>query len=650
MAAVISERLWARRFGRDPGAIGRVLTIGGTNVPIVGVMPRTFTPANIDVWLPAQTSPYMLQLRNARYINGIGRMKPGVTVEQARQDLNRVQRSLGEQFPDTDRDWSARVQDLKATRITGQERPLWLVFAAVLLLWLIGIANVAALMVTEMRRRGRELAVRAAIGASRRQIVGTVMREVFLLAAAGCTVGVVLAAWLVAAVPAMLTTLPRISEIAFSGRATAFAAITGMAAALLFGAWPAWHATRGSLAASISQGGRGASGPRHRLQQTLVVAQVALSVLLAGSAMLLARTYLNLVRADTGFSADGAITFHMGARWDEDRPKVGQLQADFVAGLQRIPGVEAAGFANFLPMTGATLRSYVSVQGLAGTERDGTIMTGTRMIGGSYLRAMKIAVVSGGECPPLKMDFAAPRHALVNRRFVDQHANGENLVGRDLKFAVGAGPFKIVGIVADVVEDAPGASVVPYVYTCQSAGSWPDPEYVVRGSDQRAIIAGARQLMKTLDPGRAIFAIRPVDEVVSLVLERPRVSAAMFAVFAASALALASLGLYSLFMLIVAESTREIGVRLALGAAPGQVRRLVLSGAGRLCLAGIALGLLLSASARKLISGLLFGVQPLDPATLVVTTVTLAAAAALAIALPVLRAGRVNPIVAMRTD
>src|SRR6185436_14192326 len=212
------------------------------------------------------------------------------------------------------------------------------------------------------------------------------------------------------------------------------------------------------------------------------------------------------------------------------------------------------------------------------------------------------------------------------------------------------GPFTIVGVVADVVEDAPGTSAVPYVYTCQSAGSWPDPEYVVRGGDARAIIAGARQVMKRLDPGRAIFGIRPLDDVVSLVLERPRVSAAMFGVFAASALALAALGLYSLFMLIVAENTREIGVRLALGAAPRQVRRLVLTGAGRLCLGGIAIGLLLSAAAQQLIGGLLFGVRPLDPATMVVTTVTLAAAAALAIALPAFRAGRVDPIVAMKTE
>jgi ABC-type antimicrobial peptide transport system permease subunit len=191
---------------------------------------------------------------------------------------------------------------------------------------------------------------------------------------------------------------------------------------------------------------------------------------------------------------------------------------------------------------------------------------------------------------------------------------------------------------------------VPYVYSCVAAGAWPDPEYVVRARDSRAIVASLRDLVHRLDPGRAVFGVRPLGDVVSGTLEEPRLGAAMLGVFAASALALASLGLYSLFMLLVAESTREIGVRLALGASPSQVMRLVVAGAGRLCLAGVVAGLVLSAAAQRLLVAVLYGVRPLDPLTLAVTTVTLGMATALAVLVPALRAGRIDPIVAMRVE
>ena len=312
-AVVISELFWTRRFARSPAAIGARLIVGGTGYSIVGVMPRAFTAATTDVWVPAQLAPGLMRVREARFIGGVGRMKPGVTLAEARADLVRVQAALGEQYPGSDKGWSADVQDLKEVRIGEVRRPLILVFAAVALLFAIAVANVAGLLLVQLHRRAPEFAIRAAIGASRRQIVGAVMREVVLLALGSAVAGAILSYWLSRAAASAFTTIPRMAEIGVDARALGFMALTMLGAAVAFGLIPAVFATRARIAIALSSGGRGVSGGRHRLQGAIVVAQLALGVALAASAGLLVRSYGAMTGVEMGFDPSGVLTFHVGA-------------------------------------------------------------------------------------------------------------------------------------------------------------------------------------------------------------------------------------------------------------------------------------------------------------------------------------------------
>lgn len=649
-AAVISDGFWARRFQRGDRALGQALTIGGRAYPIVGVMPAGFAATSIDVWLPAQIPPQTLTYRDARFLSGVGRLKPGVTVDQARADLDRVQRELGVTFPKTDAGWSAGVWDLKSYRIGDQGRSLWLVFGAVGLLWLIAMTNVAGLVLVETRRRARELAIRLAIGASRAHVVGVVAQEVLVLAAIGGALGILGATWLVSLAKSSLTTLVRIGELTLDARAATFAAVTGIVAALLCGVIPALVATRPRQTSLAGSGARIAGGS-HRWQRGLVAAQVALSLLLSASAVLLLRSYYNLTHIDPGFSADHVITFHVAARWDEDRNRVGHLQEAILAEAARVPGVAAAGLVNFLPATNATLRYQVKIPGIAGPDGTGNLQTGSRTISAGYLRALAVPLLAGAWCPDLKTDFNAPQFSMVNRQFAERFGQGMNLIGHQMTFAdVPGAPYTITGIIGDIAEDGPQAPRVPYAYNCGSGGTWPDPNYVVRTSDPATFAANLTALIRQVDPSRAVFAMRPLDDTLGDAVEAPRLNASLVGAFAGGAMLLAAVGLYGLFTLIVSESRREIGVRLALGARPMAVVRLVFADAGRLLIVGLTVGLVLSVAANRAIRGLLFEIGPLDPGTFLAATVTLMAVASAAIAIPALRASRVAPTEALHSD
>ena len=651
LAAVISEGLWTRRYGRDPSVTGQRLVIGGLGYSIVGVMPRAFTTtaSAIDVWLPTQTSPWLLSLRSARFLSGVGRMKPGVTIDQATADLKTVQLALGEQFPATDKGWSVSIGDLKELRVGEYRRALTLVFGAVALLLAIAIANIAGLMLVQLRRRTRELSIRQAIGGSRRQIVAALMREVLIIAIAGAVMGGAAAYWLVGLFARLFATIPRMNELAVDWRALAFTTAVSGAAALVFGLWPALHATRRNLAPQLAEGGRGSSSGRHRLQHLLVVGQIALTVLLIGSAGLMLRSYYNLSHVDTGLRAEHVVTFHVGAAWNEDRIPVGRMQERLLAELARVPGVTAAGLANFLPATGGTLRYQISLEGRSTTDDDGRISVGSRTIGGGYLAAMGVPLLSGSGCPPFRLDFKARVKAVVNRAFADRY--GPDLIGRHLTYDPGDPPFEIAGIIGNTIEDGPSVAATPYVYGCLSAGSWPDPEYVVRiDGDVRRALSAIRTTIHEVAPGRAIFGMRPMDDVLAGSLDQPRLNASALSIFAAAAMTLAALGLYSLLTLFVSERARELGVRMALGASPVQVVGLVLAGASRLMASGIGVGLLLSIGVARLLRSVLFGVSPLDALTLAATIVTLILFALAAAALPARRAAAIDPIETLRSE
>ena len=651
-AIVIGEAFWARRFGRSPAAIGSRLIVGGTAHTIVGVMPRSFTTAATEVWVPAQLSPGLLGVREARFVSGVGRINEGVTIEAARQDLTRVQAALGAEYPRTDKDWSVDVRALKDVRVGDYRRPLFLVCGAVGLLLAIAVANVAGLVLVQLHRRGPEFAVRAAIGASRPQVIGAVMREIGIIAVAGAAAGGLLA-WLLTRLSVVaFPSIPRMADVSLDLRALAFVAAISACAAAVFGLLPAIAATRARVSDLLSGAGRGAASTRHRLQSAIVVAQLALGVVLAGSAGLLLRSYGALENADPGFRADGVLTFHVGAAWDEDRTRVAQLQERVIDELQRVAGVRAAGFANFLPATSGTMRTQVTVPGLSGTEPGGVLTVGQRTVTAGYLQALSVPLLAGEWCPDLRSGGTAAARVMVNRQFVDRFAAGQNIVGRNLRLAqFRSAPLLIAGVVGDVLEDGPAAPAVPYVYNCLRFGSWPDPEYVVRADgDPRQLAAAIRSIVKSIDPTRPVFGVKALADVGEAALDQPRLNARLIGGFAAAALVLAALGLHGLLTLLVAQRRRELGVRMALGASPLDLVEFVVKGAGRLVGVGIVAGVLLLLAAGNLMRASLFGVAPHDPRALAWSVGALGLVALAAVIVPARQAARVNAIEAIKNS
>ena len=651
---VIAAHLWARRYQRRADVIGRRLVLQGRSFAIVGVMPSGFAPNGVDLWIPAQVSPGLLAARDARFVTGVGRMKPGVTIAAAQRDLASVQAALGREFPATDKDWSAQVTDL-ASSLTGDVRaPLLFILGAVALLLAIAVANTASLVLAQLQRREHELAIRGFLGATRGQVVVGVVQEVLIIAAAAVLVAIAADVALLRTGSAMLASLPRGSTIRVDWRAFAVAALSGVAAAVVCGALPAWRATRGEIAAAVSRAGRGASADA-RSQRVLVAGQIALATLLSCSTGLVLRSYYNLAHVDPGFDASHSVTFHVGAAWDEDRAAVGRMQRDLLAELGSLPGVTAVGFANFLPASNATLRYRVRLQPLtpAVSPTDASLLTiGERSVTSGYFAALGGRVIAGATCPDFSVVPNVGPKVLVNRRFVAEYAGNARVVGRLLRWEqdrASAPNTEIVGVVDDIREDNLRAAAVPYVYTCLGPGYWPDPEYVVRtAGDPRALEGAIRAAVRRIDRTRAVFGLATLEDDVDATLGQTRLQTGLITAFGATAVALSMIGLYGLVALGVAARRREIGIRIALGAAPRRVVLELATRVGWLLAAGAAAGLALTIVAQRELRAVVFGVAPLDPATLAGAVLVLGIVAGVATAAPAWRAARIDPVVALR--
>jgi len=633
LAAVISYGLWSR--GRK---VGSRLVIGGQGFTIVGVMPKTFTSSAIDIWLPAQTPAFLLQARDARFFSGVGRMKPGVMSAQAQDDLVRIQGALAAEFPKTDKGWAALVRDLKEARIGNSRRALLLLFGAVGLLLLITVTNLAGLFLAELGRREREMAIRTSIGASRGQVVIEVMRETVVVAVLGALGGWGAATISMSLLTRVFSDVPRMNELHVDWRALAFAMLATVLGALAFGLLPALRATSKRHAGNLFRAGRGIAGGKQTLQKGMVAGQIAVTVVLLASSALLLRSFYALSHVETGFDTSHTVTFHVGAAWNEDRTRVGILQERLIAGLRNLPGAETAGITNFLPASGATLRSTKKMDG----ADEGKVLVGDRMVSPGYLQALHAPLLEGNWCPELKTDAKQMTKAMVNRRFTEVYGLGRNMVGQRV------GGMEVVGILGDMKEDSLDAPAYPYVYYCVMGGNWPDPEYVVRGKgDLRGAV---RQLVKNVDPTRVVFGLKPLQEAVDQGLERPRANARMVLVFGIAAMLLAGVGLYGLVSQMVNARRQEIGVRMALGAEPGRILRNVVGQAGLLAAVGVVVGLGLTVAAQRTLKSFLFGVSAMDGWSLAVAVALLAVVTLVAAWAPARRAAGIDPVEAIRTE
>jgi predicted permease len=651
-AILISDRFWRRRFGGDANVVGKTLRFGNFSYPIVGIMPASFLfpDRDVDLWSPSPANAPDAQSRESTWYIAVGRLKPGVTLEQARASLGTVQAQLGKAFPKTDADLEVSIQALKERTVGGVRRSLWLLFGSVSLVLVIACTNIAALLQARAAQRQHEISVRFSLGASRGAVVSQLLTEAFVLAISGAVLGLIAASGASHVFRALAGNLPRVDEIRLDGRIVLYALLCSVLATLLCGLFPAIRGTRGNLSSSLAQGSRTEVTAQNPLQWLLVGVQVALAVTLLGGAGLLLRSFQALGRVSPGFETSHILTFHISASWGETADRKGLVQRieRTLAKLRSVPGVEAAATSAMLP--GVPTQYHLELKFAEGEgDPERKILAESRFVSPSYFATMRIPLLAGELC----REEPNSRSALVNRSFVNTYLLGTTAIERHLQAPTihvlppGAG---IRGIVGDAREEGLNREPGPTVYWCSTAPN-PDPFYLVRTrTEPMAMAETLRHTVNEIEPGRSVFEIMPLEEHLDEAFEENRLRTVLLTFFAATAVSLACVGLYGTLSYSVAERQREVGLRLALGALRGQIVTKFLLQGLLVTFLGCAAGWGLAAAFARVLSGMLYGVSPSDVATLSTVAVLMLVVAALASLLPAIRAARVDPMQMLREE
>ena len=622
--------------------------------------PRFNFPERGEAWVPFGAPKWATEQRNARgYAGAVGRLKPGVTLAQARADLDALSAELQRTYPRDNVGWSAQLVPLRDD-LVGDLRLALLVFAgAVGLVLLIACANVANLMLARGATRQREIAIRVAVGAGRGRLVRQVLTESLVLAAVGGALGATLSYFGVRLLRlAFPESLPFYMTLELDRTALAFAVLATTFAGVLFGIAPALRATRVDLNASLKEGGRGSGdgGSRTRLRSTLVVAEVALSVMLMIGAMLLIRSYRALDGTNLGFDEHGIMSMRVSLpNVKYDRPaRISAFYDQLLERVRALPGVESAGAAQGTPFSGWNVHYTLSVEGQPPAAPGQELDAHGQSVTPDYLRTIGVPILRGRGLAATDRDTLAPV-GVVNELFAKRIFGGADPIGKRVKLGSPDSPspwVTIVGVMRDYrhyrLPQPMGAAIFlpstadpPLTQTLAIRTRLPDPH---------AIVPSVRDAIRELDPTVPAFRIQTFDEVVSRSLWRQRLQGEVLGVFAALALILASVGLYGVIAYAVTQRTRELGVRMALGATRRHVLGLVLGQGARLTLLGVVAGTIGALALSRVVASLLYGIKPTDPLTFVAVPAVLAAVAVLASYAPARRAMNVDPLVAMRAE
>jgi putative ABC transport system permease protein len=651
---VLSHGMWQRRFGGDPNVLGRTITLSGAPATIVGVMPAGFGFPNRDTefWRPIALDPAKAS-RGGHYLGVIARLKSGIAVEHANAEMKTIAERLAKQYPASNRDESAMAIVMRDL-IVGPIRPMLLtLLAAVGVVVLIACANVANLLLVRASVREKEIAIRTAMGAGRRRLVMQMLAESLVLAITGGALGVSLAWFSLAPIRTLSAgSIPRVADVTLDPRVLAFAVVVSLATGILFGLAPAWQASRGTLGAALKEGGRSsATSAGRRVRNALLVVEVALSIVLLVGATLLLRSFAKLTSVDPGFRADHVLTFRV-ALPPKSYPESHQHIAFFdrlLERLQNTPGVEAAGMAQSIPLRGDYVLSF-TIQGKPvepGTEPSANY----RAVSPGYFPALRIPVVRGRTFGAQDTE-RSPMVAVVDQAFAARYFPDEDPIGRGIDIGNGTdGFFQIVGIVGDVRHDALDASPRPTMYVPFKQDTFGQMALLVRTTDDPTQFANtARQVVRDLDNALPAFGLSPLTTAVNDSLAQRRFSMLLLSVFAFVALFLAAVGLYGVVAYTVSLRTQEIGVRMAIGAEPAHVLRLVIGGGMKLAIAGVIVGIAAALGLARFVSTMLFNVTPFDPASYTITALVLLGVSVLACYIPARRAMAVDPLVALRQE
>jgi putative ABC transport system permease protein len=660
--AVLGHAFWQQRFGADPRVVGRTVTLDGEPYEVVGVMPEEFGfPGNRDLWFPREYDADFVSdaSRGAWFISGIGRLKPGVPHEQAAREVAALGKRLQQQYPDSNTGLEFTSVSLYEQTVGNVRVSLLVLLGAVGLVLLIACANVANLLLARAAAREGELAVRTALGAGRGRLVRQLLAESVILGLLGGAAGLLLAVWGTSALVALEPQgIPRLADVRVDGTVVAFTLGVALLSGLLFGLLPAMQVTRSGLAGSLREGGRGALSGRGsiRTRNALVVAEMALAVVLLAGAGLLIRSFVQLQSVDPGFRSEGALSFTLAlpdAAYGE-----GDAGAVFYRGLlerlEALPGVRSAAAVSDLPMGNSANFLTFEVEGreppTPGQEPVSQILRVTP----DYFRTLGIPVARGREFSA-EDRAGAPGVVVINQETARRFFPGEDPIGKRILLSLGPDttsvPWEVVGVAGDVRQFGVDADPQPAMYFPAAQGPSGSMGVVVRTAVPPLSLAGAvRRAVAGLDPNLPVNELRPLEQLTADSVSQPRFYMLLLSVFAGTALALAAIGIFGVISYGVAQRTREIGVRMALGAEPASVLRVVVGGALGLAGIGVGLGVLGALAGTRLLSGLLYGVAATDPLTYAGVAVLLLGVAALASWLPARAAVRVDPVVALRAE
>ena len=658
--AIISPSLWQRRFGGDPNILNKTITVNSIPLVVIGVMPERFSyPIAGDIYSPLAITPELASNRQSHEFYVIGRLKPGVSIQSAQADIDSITARLEQQYRETNTGLGATVYPIVADTVRKYDTGVWVGMGAVAFVLLIACANVANLMLARASGRQREIALRAALGASRWRIIRQLLTESLIVALLGGALGVLIAVWGIEALRASnpgdaAKFAPGWNDLGVNLPVLGFTIALSVLSGLVFGLAPAWQVSKPNLNDSLKEGSRQSSGRSHGLRSSLVVFEVALSLVLLVCAGLFFRTFLALFKTDPGFDPDHVLTMNLilpRAKY-KDEPAASAFYTDLLQRVKARPGVASVAAVNYLPLGGSNSSDAYLVEGESepppGEENIGRY----RVCTADYFSTMRIPIVKGRAFT--EQDKAsAPLVVIVNETLARKHWPGQDPIGKRIRFEapIDKAPWmEVVGVSKDVKHELT-LEVTPEYYLPHPQDSWRSMVLVARTTvDPASLAAGIRQDVAAIDKDQPVFDVRTMQEVRSISMGLQTFSSVMIGIFAGVALLLASIGIYGVMVFVVTQRTQEIGIRMALGAQRVDVLKLVLANGMKLALIGLVIGLAAAWGVTRFFATLLVGVKPTDVLTFSVVSVCLLAAAFLACYVPARRATKVDPLEALRYE
>jgi putative ABC transport system permease protein len=657
--AIISHAVWQRRFGGDPSIVNRTITLDDDPKIVVGVLPPDFNPqllprpTELSVWTPKVIQEHEPRVRGSAWWNVVGRLKPGVSVEAAQAEMTSIAAALGKTYPKTNAQSGIEVVTLRDHLMGPVKLPLFVMLGAVVLVLVIGCANVASLMLARGMHREREFAIRSALGAGRARLVRQLVVESVMLSGVSAVAGLGLAYWLMGMVIALAPArVVRLQEAAIDSRIMVFAGALALVTAIAFGILPAIQFSRPG---SDAMRERSSSSPRARFRRTLVAAEVALAVVLLTAAGLLLRSFDRLLAVDPGFSARNVVALQVFAYDRNTTPdKLRTFFGTTLDRLRQLPGVEAVGAASAMPFAVANLdiKSGFEVVGREQQPAAEQKQVYVTIATAGYFRAMSIPLREGRFLEDAD-GVKAARVALVSDALRRREFPGESPVGKRIRVHFEGKPLEaeIVGVVSPIRHDGLDSAPRAEVFLPHEQAPFAGMTFVIRSrAEPSSLIAAAKQAVWSVDPLQTFYETGRLETMIASSVVRQRFSTVLVSAFAGMALLLCAIGVYGVISFATAQRTREIGVRMALGADRGMIRRMVLREGGAIVVGGLIAGLLVSAATTRYLTALLFEIKAIDPLTMGVVCVTLAFVALVACYVPARRATRVDPVVALRVE